>query len=167
LQVLALITTLKETNQDQGAILERLRAMQGDGWQGLPDLPAEWGSARATMPVDLAASRASELAQIAVLQTELQHTRAALTSALAERDSLKAELAVLQAAEVGHTEQLHALELLLREAEGRIASLQARLGQYSLNDRPIPLVLLIAFTALAVLVTVLLVLPFRGCFCRG
>ncbi len=149
LKVLRYIATMRDSGQDQIAIADRLKAMQADGWHDLPGLPAEWGGVGKSVPMDLAASRASEMAQVAVLQSELQHARMALE---ASQNRVK-ELEVL-------VQENHALQLDLERARADVRALEARLEGYQalLGDRPRNLVLIVL--AALVLGAILVALAF-------
>ena len=78
--VLSYVSTARDNNLDPQEILDRLTEMQTNGWSDLPQIPVEWFAdpTEETMSVELAAVRASQVAQIAVLQKELEHTRTEL-----------------------------------------------------------------------------------------
>jgi DNA-binding transcriptional MerR regulator len=139
IRVLGMVGSLRDMGRLQHEIEQELTTLQADGWQGLPDLPAEWSGAGESVALDVAASRASELVQVAALQVELQHVRTALQAA-------QERVQALEAVEARN----HALELDLATARGEVAALQARLAGYALGgEKPIHVGLIIAVALLA------------------
>jgi DNA-binding transcriptional MerR regulator len=167
-RVMLLIRTLRNAGQDRDAIILTLQREQENGWSNLPPLPENWGTP--TIRADVAASRASELATVAALQTQLQHVTkaledaqrrvASLEEALAEaaereralrEESIARERALRdQAAEVERERQ--ELQIRLLEAKGDVTRLEgdlkayaARLEAYSFGrERPIHIVYIVA-----------------------
>lgn len=159
-RVLHYVAAARDTGQPIEAVIARLDAMQADDWQGLPETPPEWDRRDETITLPAAASRAYDVAQIAVLQRDLEYTRQALEAATARAESLAAELDAVRSDKGATDARVHALELDLSAARGEVDTLRARLAGYALaGDRPLPLAAIILITALAVaaLVIVLLV----------
>lgn len=143
--VLNYVATARNTGMDRHTIVDRLREMQAGEWRSLPAVPPEWMAETETVPLDLAASRASEVAQLAVLQSELQHIRAALELAESKVKTLEDRLQGLEAEKGTLQIEKQALQLELATARGEAAALQARLDGYTmlLGQRPRNLVLIV------------------------
>lgn len=159
-RVLHYVNAARNGGQPVETIHARLSAMQSDEWEGLPEIPPEWDQRGDTITVPAAASRAYDMAQLAVLQKDLEYTRQALEAATERAESLLAELEAVRADKGASDSRIHALELELSTARGEVDTLRARLAGYALaGDRPLPLAVIILVTALAVaaLVIVLLV----------
>jgi chromosome segregation ATPase len=135
-----MVGSLRDMGRLQHEIEQELTQLQADGWQGLPDLPAEWSGVGESVALDVAASRASELVQVAALQVELQHVKTALQAA-------QERVQALEAVEARN----HALELELSAARGEVRELQARLAAYAITGggKPIPVALIVAVALLA------------------
>lgn len=157
-RVMMYIAARREAGDTQDAITASLDAMQDDDWHDLPQLPAEWADPDATMPVALAAVRSRDIASIAVLQRDLEHTRLALQDAVGRAESLQAELDALRGDKTATDARLHALEVELTAARGEVSTLTAKLSTYAIGGDPVPLVVLVAVTALAAVAVVLVVL---------
>ncbi|MEJ5312196.1 MAG: MerR family transcriptional regulator [Anaerolineae bacterium] len=177
LRVLFLIATLRDAGFSLEAINQRLEAEQNNGWQGLPELPSEWmASSGDTIAIEVAASRAYEIAEVAVLKNELAHITQALQNAQAEVTRLQTELEALReqsstrerellskAEEAEHQRQ--ALQIQLLEAKAEVARLEgelkaeaARLEAYSLGrGKPLNVGLLLASAMVFGVVLVVLV----------
>ncbi len=160
-RVLFFVHTMRGAGYGIDGIHERLQSLQTNGWQGLPDLPPEWGDPGESMSIAAAAARAGELAEIAVLRSELDHTRTALTAAQERADQLAAELSLLRTSHQATETDLHEAQIALERAQGDVAALRARLQGYALgSDKPINIGLIIgaALLAGAVLVALAVVL---------
>jgi hypothetical protein len=154
-RVLALVASMRNMGHEQPDILARLDELRGNEWRALPELPSEWGGVGESVAVDVAASRAADLAQLAVLQSELQHTRLALQDALQRAEKLESELDSLRtetsASERASDARIHSLEVELTAARGEVRELQARLAAYAITggDKPIPVAVIVAVALLA------------------
>jgi DNA-binding transcriptional MerR regulator len=168
LAVLAYIAHAREQDMLPDEIRDRLAEMQQDGWRNLPRVPEEWtlDPGDDTMPVALAAERASAIAQVAVLQTELQHVRAgleeaqqALEEAQEKVESLQAEIETLRGSQHATEHHLHQAQLELERAKADVARYEGQLMQYAVGSgRPVPVVVLVALTAVAVAVLMIVLL---------
>ena len=170
--VLLYVSTSRDNGLDRAEILERLAELQTGGWADLPEIPSDWFAdpSEDTMSVETAAVRASQVAQIAVLQKELEHTRSeletaqrALVEAQHRVSSLEDEIAALRASsetvEGELQDSLHQRELELERAKQDVARLEGQLQQYSLGRAtPINVGVIILVTALAVAVLVIVLL---------
>ncbi len=170
--VLSYIATMRTEGKPADEIHQRLVEMQSERWIDLPEVPTYWfsDSYEETMTVELAAVRASQVAQIAVLQTELEHTRLELQAAqdqLVEARSrvtnLEIELEALRASSETITrelqEQIHTREVELERAKQDVARFEGQLQQYSLGrEKPINVGLIILVTAFVVAVLVIILL---------
>ncbi len=165
------IAAARESNKPLETIHAQLEAMRADSWVGLPDLPPAWRDQSEHMPVSLAASKAYDFAQIAVLQRDLEYTRAELQHATDRAESAEARVSDLQntinavraseqATQAELQQQLHTAQLELSQARGEVETLRARLGAYAITggDRPLPVALIILVSALAVAVLVIVLL---------
>lgn len=164
-RVLRLVAQARAENQPQDMIENTLDALQADGWRELPEAPAEWERRAETITLPAAASRAYDMAQLAVLQQQLEQVRGELATASARVQALEAQLTSAEAAGAEKDTRYHALELALAQERGQVAELQARLGGFTLSGNrsitPAALVLLtlaagaalmlIAFVALRLL----------------
>jgi len=149
------------------SITARLDSMQAADWQDLPDIPPDWTGATETVSVVRASEKAFDFAQIAVLQKELEfrdqrliEAHQALEIAQGRVEALERDNEVLRASGDATAAEKHALELELSQARGEVATLQARLAGYAITggDKPLPVALIVAVTALAVLVALVLML---------
>jgi DNA-binding transcriptional MerR regulator len=152
-RVLWYVVTMRNDGRDQDVIMERLKEMQAQEWQRLPDIPLEWGDSGDTVPVDIATARAGEMVQIAILQKELEHTQRQLESAENRVRDLERQLQ--QKVEV--EAEKSGLQLELERARGEVTTLKAQLDAYVLaygmgRNKPINLVVLVGIVALAVAV---------------
>ncbi len=182
-RVLHMVKSLRDAGQDREAIITTLHREQEDGWAGLPSVPDGWQSP--AIRADVAASRATELATVAALQTQLQHVTRALEDAqrrvmtleqsleqAAERerqlrdDSVARERALNEhAAEIDQQRQVLQVSLLEAKAdvtrlEGDLKAQSARLEAYSFGrERPIHIVYIVAGALLfgALLVAIIFV----------
>lgn len=173
-RVLFFVAQMREIGASQDAILERLRRLQEDDWRDLPPIPSEWDGSGDTLPLDVAANRASEMVQSAVLQKELQHLREALQLAVSRAEELEMQLQAIsgerdELSEQKHTLELetsrrvHTLELEVSQARGEAARLEAELNAYSMTyslggKKPVSPVWIVLVTAL--IVTVIVVIAF-------
>ncbi len=171
LRVLYFVSTLRDTGLGLSDISDRLKDLQRNDWVGLTDLPVEWADPGESVSVGVAVSKAYDVAQIAVLQRDLEYTRIELETAKSvlqaaqERvAALESEIGALQTAQVTAQsdlqQQLYAAQLEAEKHRGEVAALQAKLSAYAITggDRPIPVALIIAVSALAALMAVLVVL---------
>lgn len=174
-RVLYLVATLRDTGISHDEIIQRLDELQADGWQQLPEVPPEWDvDDDQTITTSQAASRAYELAQVAVLQTELQHTRQSLELAQSRLKELESQLETVSgekdeliqqkhAREQEFSQQKHTLELEVSQAKGEVSRLEAQLTAYSMTyslggNKPVSPVWIILVTALtAVVLTIVTV----------
>jgi DNA-binding transcriptional MerR regulator len=169
-RVFHFIKAARDKNKPLETIQAQLETMHADNWRGLPDIPAEWREQSETMPVSLAASKAYDFAQIAVLQRDLEHTRAELETAQNALEAaqkrvidLENDNARLRASQsVTDSEfqaQLHAAQLEAEKQRGEVEALKARLSAYAITggDKPIPVAVIVAVTALLAVAVVVLV----------
>lgn len=153
-----MISTLRDTGLTYEAITESLEAEQGNGWEGLPPMP-DLDELRETLPADVAASRASDMVQNAVLQRELAYVRQELQQAQNRVLELEDALSTLQTAKSGVEASGHALELDLERARADVREFQARLQGYTIGgEKPIAPAILIVVSLLAGVVIVLVAL---------
>jgi DNA-binding transcriptional MerR regulator len=162
-RVLTLVATLRNAGHEPDKIVERLEEEQAQNWAGLPDIPSEWAIVGDTMPVAVAAAKAYDVAQITILQRDLEHAQRQLEVAQQRVVELEAENENLRTAQTAtqaeFQQQLHAAQLELSQARGQVATLQARLSAYAITggDKPVPVALIVAVTAVAAVVVVVLV----------
>lgn len=182
-RVLLLVSNLRNAGQNKRDIKDRLAAEQKNDWETLPAIPGDWGMPSVRM--DVAASRASEMATVAALQTQLQHVTQELAQAQARVTKLEQELAEGRERErtlreenierehelLDNTrdvdEQRQAMQVELLEAKATVARLEgelkaetARLEAYGLGrGKPLNVGLLIVSAILfgALLVVVIFV----------
>jgi len=162
-RVLHYVAAARDTGQPMETIIARLEAMLDDDWRDLPEVPAEWAQAGETMPVTLAASKAYDIAQVAVLQRELEYTSRQLEDARQRIETLEAELDTLNTSHEATEAAKHALELELATARGEVDTLRARLESYRLaysfgRDQPVNIGLIVVVVALVAVALVLIVL---------
>lgn len=173
LRVLYYVATLRDSGVDEPSIIARLQGMQDENWQHLPLLPEEWTDSPETITVETAIEKASQTAQVAVLQTELRHTQAELEKAHQTVEELENRLGVLETrleASEGKNRTVEAektqVQLDLANAKGEAATLQAQLDAYALSygmgrGKPLPIAAIIAGALLAgallVLITMVVV----------
>lgn len=162
-RVLYYVAQLREMGLSQDAILERLRRMQESDWRDLPPVPAEWDGKGDTLPMEVAANRASEMVQSAVLQKELQHVREALQLAESRVEELETQLQTVTGEKDELVEQKHTLELEISQAKGEVSRLEAELKAYGMayslgGERPVSLVWIVLATA--AVVTLIIVIAF-------
>jgi DNA-binding transcriptional MerR regulator len=186
--VLSYIALSRDNGIEHDEIAERLAEMQANGWSDLPELPVNWvdDGSEDTMPVEAAAVRASQVAQIAVLQNELEHTRTELQNTKAQLAqaveraqsaeqriiNLQTEIEDLRVTETTARdnlraeltvekqkiqEELHAAQLEAEKARGEVATLQARLSSYAITGGEKPIPVALIIVVTA-LVAVVLVL---------
>jgi DNA-binding transcriptional MerR regulator len=156
LRVLHYVSVLRDKGEPFETVAARLQAMHSDDWADLPDVPPEWLQPEEQMPVTVAASKAYDVAQIAVLQRELEFSRRQLTEAKERVSALESELHALRASSASQGDTIHTLELELNTARGQVAALEARLSAYAITggDNPIPVAAIIVFTALVAVAVV-------------
>lgn len=131
-RVLRLVAKARAENEPQELIEQTLDALQAGEWRDLPDMPSEWEQPDETITVPAAASRAYDMAQIAVLQRDLEQARSELAAATERVQTLEAQLTSAAEAHQEKDSRYHALELELAQARGQVAELQARLSGFSL-----------------------------------
>lgn len=131
-RILRLVAQARAENQPQELIEETLDALQANDWRDLPEVPAEWEQPGETITLPAAASRAYDMAQIAVLQRDLEHVRGQLAAATERVTELEEALKSAEAAGYDKDTRLHELELELAAARGQVAELQARLSGFTL-----------------------------------
>jgi DNA-binding transcriptional MerR regulator len=165
-RVLHLVATLRDTGIDHDDIELRLKEMQGNGWSELPEIPSEWQQISETMPVTEAASRAYELAQVAVLQSELKHVQQALQEVQGRVVQLEGEIQRLEGEKedlAGEKqaveEEKQKLQVELERSRAEARELQAELRAFGLayglgRERPISVAVIIGVTALVAAVLV-------------
>jgi DNA-binding transcriptional MerR regulator len=148
-RVLYFVSTLRAAGQDQGEIIERLKEHQTNRWETLPPTPSEWMMEGESIPAPLAASRASELAQLAVLQTEIVHIKRELDTAHRKVDELESNLRLAdQRADTAEQEKT-ALSLELVHYKGEVARLEALLTGYSFGrEKPVNIGFILVVTLL-------------------
>jgi len=159
-RVLMHVAALRDAGITPDDIDDRLRAMQADNWQDLPQLPVEWSLAGETMPVLDAATRAHDVAQIAVLQHELDTTRRELERANTRIADLERDLAGMAALAADK----HVLEIEIEQQRGTARELEARLQAYAMaysigssSGKPISAITLVGLVAVITILLVLLV----------
>ncbi len=160
-QVLYYAAQLRDAGLSQDAVVERLRALQDNDWIGLTELPSEWRNGADTVTVSVAASRASELAQVAVLQAELQHIRRELEQAQNRVGELEAQLNTTGDQLSTSENEKNELRLELERARGEVEKFRAQLASYSFGrEAPVNVgfILLSALLIGALLVAVAFVL---------
>ncbi len=155
LRVLMMIVALRDAGQSGEEVATSLKVAQDDNWRDLPPLPVGVGE---SIPTDLAAGRAAEMVESAVLARELQLVRQQLLEATERAEKVEDELEAMRTERRGTEAAQHALELELERARGEISTLQARLSAYTLGgEKPISVALIIAATAIVVVLLVVLV----------
>ena len=83
--------------------------MLATDWRDLPDTPPEWDRHDEMISLPAAVSHANDVAQIAVLQRDLEYTRQALQTASERIESLQAELDAAYADKAASKGKIHAL----------------------------------------------------------
>jgi DNA-binding transcriptional MerR regulator len=166
IRVLYLVSVLRNTGQDPDRVLERLEAEQAQDWPGLPEIPPEWkADPGSTVSVELAASRAYDIAQVAVLQSELQQAEKriqelslSLQDARERAEKLENDLETLRTHKEASDHAQHALELELAQARTEIGRLEGELKSYGLGrGTPINVGLLLASAVIFGVVLVVVV----------
>lgn len=167
-RVLYLIATLRDAGVDHEDIISRLDKLQADGWEGLPEIPPEWDLSIQTISTSEAASRAYELAQVAVLQSELKHVQLALEASQQREQELQLQISELESEKAEVSGQRDAVEqekqsllIDLERTRAQIGELQAQLQAFNLayglgRERPISLIVIVGVTALAVAAIILI-----------
>ena len=159
-RILHYIAAARDIGQPLETITAKLQAMQDDNWQDLPAVPHDWSDPEETIPVTIAANKAYDVAQIAVLQRDLDHAQQALQLAESRVEQLERDNAALQASQTASEAEKHDLQIKLTAARGEVETVKARLQSYAITggDRPIPVALIIAVTAAAVLIALVIML---------
>ncbi len=166
LRVLYFVSTLRDTGLGIADITDRLKDLQRKDWEGLPSLPAEWADLGESVSVGVAVSKAYDIAQIAVLQRDLEYTRAeletahhALEAAQQKVTDLENDMNALRTSQTATEAEKAEMRLELERARGQVTALEARLSAYAITggDKPIPVAVIIAVTALVAVVIVALV----------
>lgn len=186
--VLSYIALSRDNGIEHDEIADRLAEMQSNGWSNLPELPVNWidDGSEDTIPVEAAAVRASQIAQIAVLQNELEHTRSKLentqnqlTQAVERAKNaeqrvidLKAESEEMRVSENAEKDnlrgefsvekqrlqdELHAAQLNAEKARGEVTALQARLSSYAITGGDKPIPVALIIFVTAITVAVLVI----------
>ena len=146
LRVFAYVTAMKDAGHEQDEIVERLDTMQNGGWNELPEVPGEWNAADDTISLVDAANRAGSIAQLAVLQKELQYTHQELDVARGRVKDLETKLEAKAEVEAEKVQ----LQVALERAKADVSRLEGVLSSYSFGrEKPIN-VGLIVVTALLV-----------------
>lgn len=136
-----LIANLRNSGLAHRDIQARLEESRAGGYEDLPPLPDQGVG---SIPSDVAAARAKDLVDNAILQRELAHMQQALSQSQEQVKALEAELQEARTTGQGQTNRVHDLELELATARGELAALQARLEGYAFGgSRPIAPALLI------------------------
>jgi DNA-binding transcriptional MerR regulator len=156
-RVLLLVATLRNSGVDHDDIETRLKEHKADNWMRLPELPSEWGLADETVPLGVAVSKASDLAQIAVLRSELETTRTALIAAESRLEELETELAVATGENENITTELNQTKITVEQLRGQVQALNARIEGFNIaygfgRDRPAPIGIVIAVTAIVAVI---------------
>lgn len=147
-RVLLYVSALRDTGETPDDIRDRLNELQANHWQNLPGLPAGWSEPENLMPVTVAAAKARELAEVAVLQRELTHVRAELERVTEGRERLREDLASERGARADLQDKLHASEVQIATLEGQVATLEARLESFHSLTGGRPLILILGVTVL-------------------
>lgn len=116
------IAQLRNADLSLQDIETRLEEARANDWQDLPALPAQGAE---NIPSDVAAARARDMVENALLSRELAHARDRL-------QALEGELTTVRETEQQQAGRIHELELALEQARGQVAELQARLSGFSL-----------------------------------
>jgi hypothetical protein len=161
LRVVAYIAGLRKITGNKTEVVSRLKDSQHDDWSTLPELPAEWNVSEESVPVGVATYRANELAQLAVLQRELQYTRSALETAEAKAREFQDKLQSTESQAASLNVEKHELELEVVTLRGRVAQLESELKGYSLayglgGSKPVNLLLIIGITAAGAVILMLI-----------
>lgn len=148
LRLLLMIASLRNEGLQHKDITDRLREAQLNDWRDLPPLPMQGE----TIALDTASNRAREIAEVAVLRTELNHLRTALEAAENRVKLLEDQLQHKEGIEA----QNIGLQLELERARSEVARLEGQLSAYSFGrEKPINVGLIIAG---AILIGVVIVL---------
>lgn len=141
-----LISNLRNAGLSHRDIQARLEESRAAGYEDLPPLPDQGVG---SIPSDVAAARAKDLVDNAILQRELAHMQQALSQSREQVKLLEAELQEARASEQGQTSRVHDLEVELATARGELTTLQARLEGYAFGgSRPVaPALLIVAALA--------------------
>jgi len=163
LRVLHYISVARDAGQPKEAIIEHLEAMRADDWRDLPQTPPEWNLSGETVSVAVAASKAYDVATIAVLQRDLQFAQQALQEARQRVDQLQSTLDTVQGEKSTSEAHIHDLQLQLTAARGEVDTLRARLDSYRLaysfgREHPVNIGVIILVTAVAVAALVIVLL---------
>jgi DNA-binding transcriptional MerR regulator len=156
-RILTYIGVSRDAGQPLELIEMRLKAMQDNDWRDLPDVP--WSEPEETIPVPAAAARAEGMVTVALLQRDLEDTRQRLEKSEQRVLELENQIDALQASQTATEAEKAEMRLELERARGDVATLQARLSAYAITggDKPIPVALIIAVTALVAVLIVALV----------
>lgn len=158
--VMQFIGAQRDAGLDLDDIYKRLVELRDQQWENLPAAPDVWFEQERDDAISLkvASERASELAQVAVLQNELTHTREMLQEAQQREFQLQHDLENLQASERASSGEIADLKLQLAQEQGNVAALKAQLQQYALGgNQPLPVGAIIVRVALVMVVIVLCV----------
>ena len=148
-RIMLLIKTLRDNNIPLDAIAARLEDEKQRDYATLPPVPDEWRDHGSdTISLALAGARASEMASIAALQTQVQHLSARLEEATGRAERLEAELQTVRTEKTATDAHRRALELSLKDAQADARELAARLEAFRLaysfgRERPVNVGLII------------------------
>jgi septal ring factor EnvC (AmiA/AmiB activator) len=124
---------------------DRLESERARDWQDLSPLPESWLTVGDTISLALATSRASELAAVATLQTQLSHVTGQLQAALERANGLAHELEALRTDKQATEAARMAVALDLERARADIARLEGVLSAYSFGwEKPVNVGLIMA-----------------------
>lgn len=150
------IASLRNADLSYQDIQARLEEARANEWEDLPPLPQQGAE---NIPSDVAAARAREMVENALLSRELAHAR----------DQLQALTTELETAHTNETSQagrIHELELALERARGQVAQLEARLSGYALGGEraiaPALLMLIMLVSGAALILIAFLALRLAG-----
>lgn len=158
--ILNYIVVGRDRGEELDIIAERLRAFQASGWQNLPAAPPEWFKRQANELIEksVASERARELANVAVLQVDLENMSHDLQKAQQHAQTLQHELDTLHTTDRASQAEINDLKLQLSQATGHVEVLKARLAAYTIaGDQPVPLIILVGTVAVSAVLIVLVV----------
>jgi DNA-binding transcriptional MerR regulator len=176
-RVMMLVASLRGIGYEHDTVTQRLDKERDNSWAGLPELPPEFTTVpMPSVPVDQAASRAYEMAQVAALQTQIQYLEqrndeltATLESAQARVQALEQTLSTLREEGGALAQDLreqalslerekHQTEVQLLQTRAEVARLEGELKAYSLGrGKPVNVVLIVASAVLFGVVLVVIV----------
>lgn len=142
-RVFLLVKALRDAGVKPDDIRARLEDEQAHDYANLPEIPDAWrGQPDETIPLALAGARASEMASIAALQTQVQHLTGRLEEATQRAERLEAELQAARAEHAATDAHRRDLELSLKDAQAEAREAAARLEAFRLaysfgRERPV------------------------------